>query len=106
MDCCKIVPIQYPSSKNSTMTSWQGPMNKPLSVYMDNAAAVPPSPEILDFYRKACLENYCNQEAVHAEAYRVRRLMKGASNEFAMALTGTSDTGVFQASSGTEALAL
>lgn len=56
--------------------------------YFDNAAASRPDPRVLDFYRKTLIGNFANQEAIHDEGYRMRRLLDKAAAELSIALCG------------------
>lgn len=50
-------------------------------VYLDHAAAAPPDPEILDYFRECSLLYYANQEGIHAESRRVRAALDEAAAE-------------------------
>lgn len=72
-------------------------------IYFDQAAAVRPSPELLDFYRETAARTFFNQEAAHAFAYRLRQELQDAGNELSLALTGKA-MHVFWGTSGTDVL--
>lgn len=74
--------------------------------YLDNAAATPPSPEVLDFFKKSALTVYANQEAVHGAAYSVRQLLDQAAGNLVKSVTNSSNGNVFWCDSGTEGLNL
>ncbi len=74
-------------------------------IYFDQAAAVRPIPEILDFFRKTAERVFFNQEAAHTFAYSLRREMEDAGERMSLALTGKRNH-VFWAAGGTEALQL
>ena len=57
-------------------------------IYFDQAAAVRPAPELLDFYRETAARTFCNQEAAHAFAYRLRQELQEAGKRLALAVTG------------------
>ncbi|MBR2641932.1 MAG: aminotransferase class V-fold PLP-dependent enzyme [Lentisphaeria bacterium] len=72
-------------------------------IYFDQAAAVRPSPELLDFYRETAARTFFNQEAAHAFAYHLRKELQEAGNELSLALTGNA-MHVFWGTSGTDVL--
>ncbi|MBR4957448.1 MAG: aminotransferase class V-fold PLP-dependent enzyme [Lentisphaeria bacterium] len=59
-------------------------------IYFDQASAVRPAAEVLDFYRETAEKNFWNQESAHAFAYRLRQDLQKAGEELARALTGKS----------------
>lgn len=71
-------------------------------VYLDNAAAVQPDAEVLDFFREKLQECYANQEALHSFAYRERQLLAAAEKELSQIFTGTDDFRVIWGGSATE----
>ena len=71
-------------------------------VYLDCAAAMPPDPEVLEFYAAKLRECYANQEAIHAMAYRERRQLGEAENRLARLLTGSADNPVLWGTSATD----
>lgn len=72
-------------------------------IYFDQAAAVRPAPEVLDFYRETAERAFFNQEAAHAFAYRLRRELQDAGESLSLALTGRK-MHVFWGCSGTDVL--
>jgi cysteine desulfurase len=70
-------------------------------VYLDNAAAAPVAPEIMDAYRNHLTSCFANQEASHSLAYEIRRKLKDAEKRVSTALTGEPDHYVHWGSSGT-----
>ena len=71
-------------------------------VYLDCAAAMPPDPEALDFYAVRLRENYANQEAGHALAYRERRALADAESRLAQTLTGDGENPVVWGATATD----
>jgi cysteine desulfurase len=59
-------------------------------IYFDQASAVRPLPEVLDFYRETAEKNFCNLESAHAFAYRLRQDLQQAGEVLSRALTGKS----------------
>ena len=75
-------------------------------LYLDQAAAARPAPEVLDYYRVALERCFANQEAAHSMGYALRRELDLAASELSAALTGSPDRAVVWGNSGTELLAL
>ncbi len=76
------------------------------TLYLDQAAAARPAPEVLDFYRTRLDRCYANQEAAHSMGYSLRRELDCAAEKLAVALTGRSGCAVIWGGSGTELIAL
>lgn len=57
-------------------------------VYLDNAAAAPVDPGIMEAYRGYAECCFANQEALHALAYEIRGKLEAAANRISLALTG------------------
>ena len=71
-------------------------------VYLDGAAAMPPEPEVLDFYAAQLREHYANQEAGHLLAYRTRRRLAAAEAQLAGLLTGDPENPVVWGATATD----
>ena len=67
----------------------------------DQAAAVKCDGEVLAFFTEACRIAGTNQEALHQEAYEVRKALDAAGEELAREVTGTDEFTVCWADSGT-----
>ena len=78
-------------------------MNSAL-IYLDNAAATPSTPCLLEYFKKESLRSYVNQEAAHQAASALREELEAAACEFGKLLSGSSTCGVCWTSSGTEGL--
>ena len=76
-------------------------------VYLDHAAAAPPDPEILDYFRECSLLHFANQEGIHVESRRVRAALDEAAAELIDLLCDGDDAGVrvLWADSATSAIA-
>ncbi len=72
------------------------------SVYLDCAAAMPPDPEVLNFYLRALQNNYANQEAIHHLAYQGRKALNTAGEKLSASLTGRGDFQVIFAATATD----
>lgn len=59
-------------------------------IYFDQASAVRPAAEVLDFYRETAEQKFWNQESAHAFAYRLRQELQKAGEDLSRALTGKS----------------
>lgn len=70
-------------------------------IYFDQAAAMIPEPEALDFYRARAADAFGNQEAIHGLGYELRRRLAQAAAELGPALADRPLDAVF-AGSGTE----
>ena len=70
-------------------------------LYCDQAAAMRIDEEVLTFYTHACRIASANQEALHQEAYEVRKALAAAGEELARDVTGGDDFTVCWADSGT-----
>lgn len=67
----------------------------------DQAAALRPDSEVLDFFSQTCLIAGSNQESLHQEAREIRKALDAAGSELAADLTGGEDFTVCWADSGT-----
>ena len=67
----------------------------------DQAAAMPPDEEVLDFYLQACRLAGSNQESLHKEAREIRNAMKQAGVEAVRDLTGSDEFTICWGDSGT-----
>ena len=72
------------------------------SVYLDCAAAMPPDPEVLNYYLQELQSSYANQEAIHHLAYLGRKALKNAGEKLSAALTSRSDYQVIFAATATD----
>ncbi len=75
-------------------------------IYLDNAAATPPTEEILNFYKKQYLKYFANQEAIHTAGYDVRKELEKAKSITLKNLIETDDAEIMWTASGTESLNL
>ena len=52
-------------------------------IYLDNAAAAPPSKNVIDHFASVAFELFPNQEALHSAGYAVRKKLDQISKNFA-----------------------
>ncbi len=57
-------------------------------IYFDNAAAMCPVPEVLDYFRQCSERCFANQEAGHGAGYELRRELSQAEDALALTLAG------------------
>ena len=69
-------------------------------IYFDQAAAMMPEPEVLDFYRSAAAQYFANQEAGHGAGYQLRRMLEDAGKRLLSALDADSGMKILWADSG------
>ncbi|MBR2872510.1 MAG: hypothetical protein IKB99_03335, partial [Lentisphaeria bacterium] len=67
----------------------------------DQAAAMRIDEDVLAFHSKVCRIAGTNQEALHQEAFEVRKALEAAGQELVLDLTGRNDFTVCFADSGT-----
>ena len=72
------------------------------TVYLDCASAMPPDPEVSDFYIRELQSNFANQEAIHHLAYRGRKAVSAAGEKLSAALTGSTDYQVIFGATATD----
>jgi len=77
-------------------------LDKSRTIYLDYAAAAPVNRETADFYHRALMEDFANQEALHFLAYEGRRKIADAAGMVVRTLTGTDDYEVVWGDSATE----
>jgi cysteine desulfurase len=76
-----------------------------MTVYLDNAASTPPSPEVVEAVARAMREHYANPSSLHALGAAAARALASAREEVAQLIHAEADEIVFTGS-GTEANAL
>src|SRR5450631_848271 len=76
-----------------------------MTVYLDNAASTPPSPEVVEAVARAMREHYANPSSLHALGAAAARALASAREEVAQLIHAEPDEIVFTGS-GTEANAL
>jgi cysteine desulfurase len=76
-----------------------------MTVYLDNAASTPPSPEVVEAVERAMREHYANPSSLHTLGAAAARALASAREEVAQLIHAESDEIVFTGS-GTEANAL
>jgi cysteine desulfurase len=76
-----------------------------MTVYLDNAASTPPSPEVVEAVAHAMREHYANPSSLHALGAAAARALASAREEVAKLIHAEPDEIVFTGS-GTEANAL
>jgi cysteine desulfurase len=76
-----------------------------MTVYLDNAASTPPSPEVVEAVARAMREHYANPSSLHALGAAAARALASAREEVAQLIHAESDEIIFTGS-GTEANAL
>ena len=76
-----------------------------MTVYLDNAASTPPSPEVVEAVARAMREHYANASSLHALGAAAARALASAREEVAQLIHAEADEIVFTGS-GTEANAL
>jgi cysteine desulfurase len=76
-----------------------------MTVYLDNAASTPPSPEVVEAVARAMREHYANPSSLHTLGAAAARALAAAREEVASLIHAEPDEIVF-AGSGTEANAL
>ena len=69
-------------------------------IYFDQAAAMMPEPEVLDFYRSTAAQYFANQEAGHRAGYQLRRMLEDAEKRLLCALDADPEMKVLWADSG------
>jgi len=69
--------------------------------YCDNAAAMPPSPAVLDYAREMQSKWYFNQESIHRGSHDLRRELEKAAAELVFSLTGSDEYDVVWGYTGT-----
>ncbi len=76
-------------------------------IYLDNAASVPITSDILDLFKQNTINCFANQEAIHSEAYNVRNLLKKAEKKLSSYVSEENDNIKVQwGASGTDCLNL
>lgn len=70
-------------------------------IYLDNAAATPVEPALMDFYREQTTRYFANQESGHALAYEARKALEKAAVEVTEIITGGQEAYVYWGSSAT-----
>lgn len=78
----------------------------PMSIYLDNAAAVPCDPELMDFLLKCTRDYPGNQESMGFHGSLAARKIRDASEELRNAFGFEPSTRIFYGNTGTEVLAL
>ena len=73
-------------------------------IYLDNAAAAPPSKNVIDHFASVAFELFPNQEAIHSAGYAVRKKLDQISKNFAGLIDSKNKSSVFWVNSGTEGL--
>jgi len=76
-----------------------------MSIYLDNAASTPPSPEVVEAVARAMREHFANPSSLHALGATAARALASAREEVAKLIHAEPDEIVFTGS-GTEANAL
>ncbi len=70
-------------------------------IYLDNAAAAPVDPPLMDFYREQVGRYFANQESGHALAYEARKALEKAAAEAVKIITGGHEAYAYWGNSAT-----